>query len=175
MTPEFSKLIDTGKLDLIQKSFTFSANQEEREALANRFNILSIDAFDTTVDIISLKDQDPFMRLDIHLCATVTQQCVVSLRPLEEKIDKTFSILLSHAEEDMEEAAGLLELAKEEHEIFYMGGADIIDIGEILSQYLSLFMDPYPRHPDAALNQHGLPQTKPSPLHQLKDLKKDLP
>lgn len=174
MTPEFSRFIDTSFFTQEKKNIPFSASQEERDALAKRFNILSIGALEAIVDIIPLKDQDPFMRLDIHLCATVTQQCVVSLRPLEEKIDKNFSILLSHAEEDMEEVGGLLELAKEEHEVFYMGDEDSIDIGEVLSQYLSLFMAPYPRHPDAILNESDVLQKKPSPLHQLKDLKKDL-
>ncbi|MBM3611134.1 MAG: DUF177 domain-containing protein [Alphaproteobacteria bacterium] len=173
-TPEFSRLIDTSFFNKEKKAIPFSAHQEERDALANRFHILSIESLEATVDVIPLKAQDPFMRFDIHLRATLTQQCVISLQPIQEKIDETFSILLSHQEEEPQDSMGLLELAEEKHEVFYMGHADMIDIGEILSQYLSLFMAPYPRHRDAILDQGDGVQTNLSPLHQLKDLKKDL-
>jgi hypothetical protein len=175
MTPEFSKLIDTTKLVHAHAPLTFSATTNECSAISKRLGILKIANLDATVYVTALESADPFMRFDIQLTATLSQTCVVSLQPVEETIDETFALLLSHEEEEdlSTDDSDQMDWMKEEHETLYMGGHTALDIGEILVQYLSLFMNPYPRHPEASLEQPSALNQDESPLAQLKGLKKD--
>jgi uncharacterized metal-binding protein YceD (DUF177 family) len=170
MTTEFSRIIDTSLLAQGKESLLFSATPDECKAIAKRLSVRSLQKFETTVKIIPL-EMDPFVQLDIVLNAQLTQTCGVSLKDVDESVYEPFSLLLSHKEETTTLSIDD-ELGHEEHETIYMGPEDLLDLGEILVQYLSLAINPYPRHPDADTPEQTEPIGKESPFAKLKDLDK---
>lgn len=175
MTPEFSRLLDTTKLAHIKNPLTFMASPEECAAIAERLGVLEISNFNATVYATFPKNLDPAVQLDIELIVPLKQQCVVSLKPVDEHVHEVFSLLLStQKEEDLSlDDVDQMDWMHEEHETLHMGKNTTIDIGEILVQYLSLFMNPYPRHPEAILEQQKVVEEKESPLMGLKNLKNE--
>jgi uncharacterized metal-binding protein YceD (DUF177 family) len=80
-----------------------------------------------------------------HLRASVVRSCVVTLDDFETAVDERFSVRFvpagAESEDDDPEA---------DDEISYAGG--VIDLGEAAAEQLALALDPYPRKPDAVLD-----------------------
>ncbi|MEM7210463.1 MAG: DUF177 domain-containing protein [Pseudomonadota bacterium] len=118
-------------------------------------------------------------RLMARLTAALEQACVVSLTPVPEKIDEIVERdLLPGPNPELEDELELGPHDDEGPDYFQ----DIIDIGAIALEQLSLAMDPYPRAPDAAMNvgQFTEPGIKPltdddvKPFASLAELKDKL-
>jgi hypothetical protein len=124
-----------------------------REALARRFGILGLDALKAEVTLRRLTDGD--IAATAHLCARLSQACVVTLEPVAETVDVSVegrfseqaaepvapggeTVVIIDPEDDSDEPEPII------------GG--MLELGEWLAQQLSLAMDPYPRAPGAALD-----------------------
>lgn len=116
---------------------------DQRAALARRFGLLAISACEADVTARAIKGG---VAVTGRLKATATQQCVLSLEPVEAAIDADIAlrylenIPLEDGEEvvDPEQADDLERLE-----------GDSIDIGEAAAQTLGLALDPFPRAADA--------------------------
>ena len=100
------------------------------------------------------------------LKAAVTQICVVTLDPFEEKIEEEFEVRFV-PEADLAEE----DESEEIDEIPYRGSE--IDLGEAIAEQLALSLDPFPRKPGAVLPE-TLSDPEPHPfsiLSQIKDRK----
>jgi uncharacterized metal-binding protein YceD (DUF177 family) len=81
-----------------------------------------------------------------HLSATVGQNCVVTLEPLENAVEEDIDLVF--AEGDAGEARAAASGGDEEPERETLVGGKI-DLGAIASEFLMLGIDPYPRKPGA--------------------------
>lgn len=101
--------------------------------------------------------------VDGRLSARVVQACVVSLEPVAERVTDEFAFrILSEGAEPSDDLEGEDEVELEH---------GIAELGEVVAQYLSLALDPYPRAegaelPDAARDDSA------NPFAALRGLKK---
>ena len=86
---EFSRRIkvdDLGETETIEE---IEASQGERQALANRLGLLSLDRLVARVSLRRLPGGGP-IRVEGTLSATVTQACVVTLEPVTSEVEHKF-------------------------------------------------------------------------------------
>jgi len=134
---EFSRPIDVMRLPPAGGKYEITASAEERQALAKRFGLLTLDRLEAEVLLAPVAGG--FYRLAATLRAELTQACVVTLEPVASRIEENFSLLYG-APEEQEEV-----LLDGESETIEPLEAGIVDIGEAVAQQLSLALDPFPR------------------------------
>lgn len=159
-TAEFSRIVLTEQLEQGEVSETISAREDERQALAARFGLVSLDSLRADVALARV-GHGPIVRVEGRLFADVVQTCVVSLEPVKNRIEEDF--VIHYAPETRGENRGEghgkgqprtieLRLDEDDEEDFpepLVGGR--IDIGETVAQHLALALDPYPRKPGIRL------------------------
>ncbi len=148
--PEFSRVIavETIRQDGVTRSV--AATPTERQALARRFALTAIDDLSAEVRLQPTGRGD-MIRVEGHLKASVTQTCVVSLNPIASMLSEPFVAVFAPPAARSAESGGDVTWHadaddEDEPEPLLHGR---IDIGEFVAQTLSLALDPYPRDPEA--------------------------
>ena len=143
-TPELSRLVTEEALARGAFTLDIDASGDERAALARRFGLLAVDQLTANV---SLESQGREILLEGSLEAEVSQACVVTLDPVHSTIASRFSVRYMSPDDFAEHMIG-----EEEEAFLDPESEDIeplpdhgIDVGEVVSQYLMLALDPYPR------------------------------
>ena len=147
--PEFSRPVRIDDLPASGRSVAAAANEREREALARRFALAAVARLEVAGEVTAIRG-GTVVRLSARLSAEVTETCVVTLAPLERRIEADFVRLY---------AAGGTPEARAGEEIFFDEEAEDIeplvgnriDAGEAAAEQLALELDPYPRAEGAAL------------------------
>jgi uncharacterized metal-binding protein YceD (DUF177 family) len=143
--PEFSRPVSAESIGNQAQLRHIAAEPAEREALARRFGLLSLERLSADLELRRLAGDT--ISLSGHLNADVVQSCVVTLVPLPARIDADFAI--NYGVERPEPATVDLDpLDQTELESLADGQ---IDLGEAVAQQLAIALDPYPRAPGAAL------------------------
>lgn len=137
--PEFSRPVDVSRLALKELVRAIAADEAERAALAERFDLLSLDRFEAEVQLGRLPGG--FVRLTAVFCADLVQACVVTLEPIASRVEERFSLLYG-ATDDAREV-----VVDQDSETVEPLAGDTIDIGEAVAQQLSLALNPFPRAP----------------------------
>lgn len=139
LSPEFSVIVRLDSIGEESREFEISASQDEKVDLSTRFGLVSIDEFDARLVLTWLK---PGKVLSVRgqISARVTQSCVVSLDPVPADIDEEIDIIYSQNPGETSDIVDPNEAETLEGEA--------IDIGEIVSDELSLSLNPYPRRSD---------------------------
>ena len=169
---EFSRQYRIDTLSAEPREVEIGADAAEREALAKRFALQSIQHLSATA---ALSRRDGSVVADGLLRATVTQSCVATGEPVPAELEEAF-----RTEFRPDDAAGRddeIELSEGELDVvFYEGGS--IDLGEAVAETLSLALDPYPRCPaaedalrDAGVKSEEEAREESSPFAVLKALK----
>ncbi|MHA1563737.1 MAG: DUF177 domain-containing protein, partial [Alphaproteobacteria bacterium] len=117
------------------KNFDFTASKVERVALAQRFDLLSVEQF--IVNVVLKMDHMGNLVLKGRIEAAVMQRCVTTLEPLSTSLGENFELVFS--KEEIEEGDGDPEM-----ELPEPWPGEILDVGEIAAQQLGLALDPYP-------------------------------
>ncbi|MBO1074341.1 YceD family protein [Roseomonas marmotae] len=142
VVPEFSRTLPWGTVGRQEKREELEATQQERDALAKRFNILAIDALKANLRL----RQEPggAIRVRGRLTADVVQACVVTLEPVPQHVDEPVDLrfLPKDAEPD-DDPDGPDEILTE---------GQALELGEAMAEQLALALDPYPRAPGAELD-----------------------
>ena len=174
LSQEFSRILDTDKLLQKAKPMMLEASVDECTAIAKRLGLQSLDAMVATVTVTLPTAIQKLTRLDVALKAQLTQACVVSLKPVAETLEEEFALWLNKGPEPEMTLSedDYLDLANEEAETVYLNGETSLEMGEILVQYLSLALNPYPRHPDEAFDPSKHGDAPENPFDALKDLTK---
>ena len=168
---------------------SFEADERQRTALAARFGILSVDSLRGEA---TLHRESDGMTIAVagRFAADVTQACVSTLEPVPDHIEEDFEgWFLDESQATSFVRAKKRRAEREDDDIFDTEAEDhiaderddpepvvggTIDVGELVAQYLSLALDPYP-HCDAALASGPLGEDvdmqKANPFDVLKDLK----
>ena len=140
--PEFSRFVTLDELDGGDLHRSIEAGEQERRALAGRFDLIGIDALAADVRIRRVPG-GVLVHVDGRLRADVVQRCVVTLEPVPAHVEEEFHEIFGpdgyQAPDDGEDdqPTGILDA----------GG---LDIGELVAQVLYLSLDPYPRAAGAA-------------------------
>lgn len=148
-SPEFSRRVVVDEIPVEGETREIVAGTEEREALARRFDLLSLGAL--TVSLRLRPMRHGLVRVEGHLSAAVEQSCVVTREPIARHIEESFAMVYGPASFAAEAATGEVVVVADEDgppEPIVDGA---IDLGEAAAQQLALAMDQFPRLPDASV------------------------
>jgi uncharacterized metal-binding protein YceD (DUF177 family) len=173
--PEFSRLLAIEGItpDRVRKE-SVEATEEECEALARRLDLRELSGLKAKLAIRRVAGGTA-VRIEGDFEAEVVQSCVISLREVPSHVAGHFETFFTEdkrAEDDLEFSS---DDAEDTGEMIVNG---MIDLGEVVAQYLSLELDPYPRAPGVSLAAQMAEtgaKSKPSPflvLEGMKDEKK---
>lgn len=140
---------------------------EERAALAKDFGIIAVPELKATV---TLKPEGAGVRVGGHIDAVVRQTCVVSLEPFDTTVSEDIDMHFVPAERLPEIRPGQeIEVGEEDLPDPIVDG--MIDVGAVVSEFLALGLDPYPRKPGVVFEAPAEDPEAASPFAALKRLK----
>jgi hypothetical protein len=152
------------------RSVSVVTSEEERLGLARLLQLPAIAALEATL-IVSPYGKDG-LEVEGEIHAQLTQICVVTGEPFESDVISPVEIRFSPHGQDPNAPVGPEEFVDPEAEDppdLLVGGR--IDLGAIVSEFLALALDPYPKKPGASFGTHVGPGTE-SPFGALSSLKK---
>ncbi|MDA5194096.1 YceD family protein [Govanella unica] len=121
------------------------ADPRECVAMARRFEVLGLANVKAELRLMPLEGGD--ILLEGRAEAQAEQACIVTGEPVKSTIASEFSVRYI--------SPGIGTESFEDEDFDVLGEdteplpADVIDVGEVVTQYLSLAIDPYPRKPGA--------------------------
>ncbi len=150
--PEFSRPVAVDKVGRDGMSVEIAALPAERAALARRFGLIALAKLEARCRLRPVAGG--MIELTCSFAAAATQECVVTLAPVEAAIAQSFQVryaldpkILPKGREEE------IDLEAEDPPEALSEGA--IDLGEAVAQHLALALDPYPRAPGAAFDPKG--------------------
>ncbi len=143
---EFSRPVEVDRIGAEGLCLAIKADASEREALARRFALVSLDRLEAKATIAPVSRN--LLRVEASFEADVVQTCVVTLEPVPARLSESFSALFGEGGPGM--AALLANKDGEDDPEPIEAGA--IDLGETVAQHLALSLDPYPRKPGASVS-----------------------
>lgn len=155
----------------------FEASDRERVALASFLGILAVDML--TADLTVAPWRRDGVSVRGTLSAVVRQASVVTLEPVEERIDQKLDLVFLPEHSRLARidsgADGEIHLDPDGDDIPETFSGDRIDLGAALEEQLALALEPYPREDGAAFEAFDTdPEPDagaPSPFAGLKGLK----
>ena len=163
--PEFSRRVQIGRLGVESFRQRIEATAEEREKLARRFDLVTLDRLVAEVEL--RRQSAGSVLLEARFEADFAQDCAVTLEPVQGEIADCFSLVYGPAPDGEEEIA--LGSDGPSFEVLH---DEAIDIGEAVAQELSLALPAFPRHPDAAIDDTATAETLAGPFAVLAHLRK---
>lgn len=154
---EIERMVDLEKLGNSGTALEITTTEGERAALAKRFGFLSLPAFSARVAV----DRRPGGQIVVEgrLKGRIVQACILSLDPVTQELDDAFRLVFAEnvtEERDPESGEALLNSQGDAPEPLT---GNMLDVGEIVAEQLSLTADPYPRRPGIKL-EDVLPKLK---------------
>ena len=151
--PEFSRPVDLRSIG--NDPVKLAADDAERAALAQRFDLVSIGRLEAEV---TLAPDGSEVQADGTMIADIVQSCAVSGEDLPVKIRQSLALRfipaasLGPADPDEE-----IELEEDELDEIPFEGT-VFDLGEAVAQSLALAIDPFAEGPgaDEARRRHGV-------------------
>ncbi len=144
----------------------FEASEQEKQDLAQRLGVIALKSFSGTVQIKFIK-QDHSFQITGRFNAEVTQECQRNFTPVNQKISESFSEKLVTDSDQLIPVDELLET----DEAVELLQSDNIDYGEIVTQWLSLSLNPYPRSDDEVFEHIEYKGEETNPFAILKTVK----
>ncbi|HVZ29321.1 MAG TPA: YceD family protein [Asticcacaulis sp.] len=151
-----------------------TADAEHRQAIADSFGMISLDALSAHVVTRAVSGPKPLVRVHLELTGQVTQECGVTLEPFSHTISAALDLDCIQAADVTDEVAavGEAELSLDdldEPDVIENGQ---IDLGQYIIEALGEAYDPFARKPGAVFEE---PETErePSPFAALAKLKRD--
>ena len=146
---EIERVVDLDRMGTVGTALDIVASDGERTALAKRFGFLGLPAFSARVTV----DRRPGSQIVVEgrLRGRIVQACVLTLDPVTQDLDDAFRIVFKKdlaEERDPESGEAVLNAQVDAPEPLT---GNLLDVGEIVAEQLSLAADPYPRRPGAKL------------------------
>jgi uncharacterized metal-binding protein YceD (DUF177 family) len=143
--PEYSHAIPMSEIGGKPVDYQLHADADQRAALAERFDLLSLDRLVATVQLH--RDGEDY-QVKGRLEAEVVQACVVTDAPVSAHIIEDFTVRFI-AERDFSPDSEI-ELSESDGDTQFHDGR-MIDLGEAVAQTLGLAINPFPRSPEAGV------------------------
>jgi uncharacterized metal-binding protein YceD (DUF177 family) len=144
---ELSRRLRLDRIPPTGATLEIVADPTERQALAQRFGVLAVPAL--TADVAVHAERGGTWRVEGRVKATVVQACGITLEPVEQLIDEPFTLRFSSDREEIDRETGELIVGVEAAEPLE---GDSLDIGEIVADEFGVAIDPFPRRPEARLD-----------------------
>lgn len=158
---ELSRVVRLDRVPSRGMDIDVQASEAERAALARRFELLELPALQADVRV--QPGLGGVWTVSGRLRAEVVQACVVSLEPVAQSIDEAFEVRF---------AAGARAEAGADPDAPEPLEGDIIDVGAVVADHLSLALDPFPRAAGVEYQPEAEPvEVKPNPFAALEQLK----
>jgi uncharacterized metal-binding protein YceD (DUF177 family) len=155
--PEFSRPVPLARLGAEPFRQDIAATEEERVALAQRFDLVAIDRLCAAIELV--RHGKDMVQLRAAFSAEFVQSCVVTLDPVAGALSEQFTLL--YAPPEMEAEAGR---TVEDDVAFEPLVGNAIDVGEAVAQQFSLALPPFPRSPGAILDAETQPADEAGPI-----------
>ncbi|QDY69347.1 YceD family protein [Qingshengfaniella alkalisoli] len=151
-------LIRPGELRSQSRSFAFRPESAELEQIAQDLDILGLRklSFEGALTPAGKEGWD----LNATLGATVTQACVVTLKPVTTRIDTTVERRYRSSLPD-DEAIGEVEMPDDET---LEPLSETIDLGQVIRESLALELPPFPRADSASFGQAVFTEPGKTPM-----------
>jgi uncharacterized metal-binding protein YceD (DUF177 family) len=159
--PELSRVVPLARLGAEPFRQEIVATEAERAALARRFDLISLDRLNASVEL-SRRAHDLILLIAVF-DAEFQQSCVVTLDPVPGAASERFSLLYGRPEAE----EGAISAEAEDDVAFEPLTGDAIDIGEAVAQEFSLVLPPFPRCPDAVMEAEAPASANDSPFASL--------
>jgi uncharacterized metal-binding protein YceD (DUF177 family) len=147
---EIERMVDLDKMGAGgATALEVSASDSERAALAKRFGFLGLPAFSARVTVDRRAGGQVIV--EGRLRGKIVQACILSLDPVTQELDETFRIVFRQdLTEELDPESGEAVLSAQADAPEPLAG-NMLDVGEIVAEQLSLAADPYPRRPGVKL------------------------
>jgi len=164
-----------------EREITLTANPEEREALARRFEIAAVAELRAVLRVAKAGSAPLAVRIEGRMRAVVEQTCVVTLDPVHNQIETAVSRLFREGHES--DAAVEVDLPIDDADVPDILEGSVIDLGEVIAEQLGLDLDPFPRKPGVVFEGYSDPpdddirtgDAPRSPFAKLGELKNRMP
>src|SRR5262249_42333856 len=146
---------------------------EECAALAKRFDLQSLSGLKADLTILRVSEGN-ILKVEGDIQAEVVQTCVVSLQGVHAEIKAHVDTYFTEDGKEGFEEEQLLDIDLDDDAPDMVVNNGMLDMGELVAQYLSLELDPYPRAPGVSLAAQMTEvggDTKNRPFQVLKKLK----
>jgi hypothetical protein len=144
------------------------ADNATRQAIAQAAGIAALPRLEAGFDLTRLGSDG--LHLVGRVSATVVQNCVVTLEPIESEIDEAVDLMFTPQPAPQTDAAALQSAdAGDPPETLRDGAADL---GAVATEFLLLGIDPYPRKPGAVFDAPPAGDPSSHPFAALAALKK---
>lgn len=187
LAAEWSYLVEAEDITAEPMKLNISPSEADRNKLSKRLEILSLD--DLQADLTLVREQGSMV---VHVSgrfkARLRQQCVVTMEPVADEVEEDLEAWYA----DPDQAISLTKIRHDREALKSRGEAPVldesedpepivgekIDVGELVTQYLSLSINPYP-HAEGAHYEIGddnkklekTPEIRKNPFTALKDWK----
>ena len=144
--PELSRVVMLNDPEEAQPlKLSIEATDDQLAALGKRLELIGLPALSGEITVIRLGPQR--VRVHVKYRADVIQSCVVTLEPIPATIEESFTqeFLCESEGGNRSTVADQGVVWVEPDDEAEILESDHLDVGELLVQYLSLALDPYPR------------------------------
>ena len=146
---EIERIVDVERMAPGGTAIEIAASDAERNALARRFGFLGLPSFSARASV----DRGPAGQIVVEgrLRGRIVQACILTLDPVTQQLDEAFRIVFRRDavdERDPESGDAIVSAQPDAPEPL---SGNLLDVGEIIAEQLSLAADPYPRKPGVAL------------------------
>jgi len=151
--PEFSRRVPLARIGADPYRYRIDASEQERVALARRFDLVSLDRFEADVELIPriIPGSERMILLRANFEAMFEQRCIVTLDPIAGVLNEGFQLLYGPPDAE-QNATALIG----EDVAFEPLDGDAIDIGEAVAQEFSLALPSFPCSPDIPIDDAPL-------------------
>lgn len=150
--PEFSRPVAVESLTGGLAEYDIEATEAERQALALRLDLTSVDSLTASVRL--WPEGGEMVRLQGTLAARVAQSCVVTLEPVTSSIQAFVERRFGPGEGVQDPQDEEVAWDGEDPPDAILNG--YIDIGEAVAEQLSLEISPFPRAPGAEFRGYSV-------------------
>ncbi len=160
---EWSHVIEADEIGQDPMSMTITPDEHQKMALKDRLGVTDILRLDAKINIT--REQGGYIvRISGTIHADVFQDCVITLEPVKKKVREEFESFFADRTQAVTfvAASKRLKYKNNDDELPIMDEKDdpepiengSIDLGELITQHLSLALDPYP-HGEGVFYENG--------------------
>lgn len=165
---EFSHFVDVDRIPASGFVLNLKADEKQCSDLAKRFGLEAIHSLSAELTFKRINKKR--VRVDADFEAEVEQVCVVTLEPFSQKVKDSFSVVFSQ-ETDTSVRLNEIDLDMSENDDVEFLQNNKIDAGELVAEYFSLALDPFPHSPNAVFHAEPDAETDENAFSVLEKLK----
>jgi uncharacterized metal-binding protein YceD (DUF177 family) len=168
--PPWSLPVAVAEIPDTGRRFDLAADAQTREAIAKVAAVLAVPRLNAEFEL-TRQGRDG-VRVVGSVSATVEQNCVVTLEPMQSEIEEAIDLVFAPPPPPPADKAPKAEpkAVGEDFEVLRDG---VVDLGAVATEFFILGIDPYPRKPGAVFKA-PIPENEPAnrPFAALAALKK---